>query len=184
MLKRSGFKPPTKEKLAELAVKKRERQIAKAKLPKPLKTAPVARGAKPKPKAKRVKLLKTKLWKIFSQYIRKREADHTGWLRTVDGAWVHWKECDCGHLWHNSDRNGLLGGNALWYYENNFAPQSNQGNRLNADDSAQKYMLAATEKYGAEEIKHMRKLKETYKLWTEEELQNLYEHYKRKFEAL
>jgi hypothetical protein len=137
-----------------------------------------------RPKASRVKTLKKKLWAIFSQYIRKKHADQGGWLTTVDGVRCHWKECDCGHLRHNSERNALLGGNELWYYENNFAPQSNQGNRLNADDSAQKYMLWAIKKYGTEEIDKMFKMKQTYKLWTEEELVEKYEYYKDKFDRL
>jgi hypothetical protein len=135
-------------------------------------------------KSEQIRILKKKLWPIFSKYIRKREADHTGWLNTVDGVWTTWQECDCGHLRHNTERNSLLGGNELWFYENNFAPQSNQGNRNNADDSAQKYMLAAIKKYGIEEVDKMMKMRNTYKLWTIEELEAKYEYYKRAFEAL
>ena len=128
-------------------------------------------------KSERIRILKKKLWKVFSQYIRLSYADHNGYVNTCDGLTVHWKECDCGHLRHNSERNALLGGNELWYYENNFAPQSNQGNRQNADDSAQKYMLWAIKKYGIEEVDKMFKMRSTYKLWTEEELQAKYEHF-------
>lgn len=168
-LKRSSFKKATR---VHKTVKKRSTGLLGANKRKNLT------------KAVRVKRLKKKLWVLFSQYIRKREADHNGYLTTVDGVVSHWQACDCGHLWHNSDRNALLGGNELWYYENNFAPQSNQGNRLNADDSAQKYMLWATEKYGADEVRKMRRMKETYKLWTEEELVEKYNHYKEKFDLL
>lgn len=193
-MKRSQFKKPTPQKLKELQERKREKAMAKIHAPKSLKR-PLGASRKPKrtrkrlkdgslAKSEQVRILKKKLWSTFSQYIRKREADHTGWLITVDGERALWKECDCGHLWHNSERNALLGGNELWYYENNFAPQSNQGNRLNADDSAQKYMLAATQKYGADEILKMRRMKEQYKLWTFEELTAKYEHYKALLEAL
>lgn len=103
---------------------------------------------------------------------------------TVDGVWCHYKECDCGHLWTNTERNQQLGGNELWYYEHNFMPQSNQGNRNNADNSAQKYMLWATKTYGQEEVEKMWKMKQTYKLWTEEELGDKYEYYKDKFDRL
>lgn len=135
-------------------------------------------------KSEKIRNLKKKLWPIFSKYIRRRWADHTGYLTTVDGVLVHWKECDCGHLRHNSERNALLGGNELWYYENNFAPQSNQGNRNNADDSAQKYMLWAVKTYGVEEVDKMMKMRNTYKLWTLEELEEKYEYYKQAFEEL
>lgn len=149
-----------------------------------LKVAKCPKKPHTRPKASRVKTLKKKLWSIFSQYIRKSWADQGGWLMTVDGVWCHWKECDCGHLRHNSERNQLLGGNELWYYENNFAPQSNQGNRLNADDSAQKYTLWAIKKYGVEEVDKMFRMKQTYRLWTEEELVDKYQLYKDKFDRL
>lgn len=135
-------------------------------------------------KQKRVKSLKRKLWIVFSQYIRKSYADHTGWLITVDGERTTWKECDCGHLWANTERNQQLGGNELWYYENNFAPQSASGNRFNQDDSAKKYMGWAIKKYGQEEVDRMYQMKQTPKKWTEEELEEKYRYYKEKFESL
>ena len=131
-----------------------------------------------KTKRQRVKTLKKKLWTVFSQYIRLRAADHTGWLVTCDGEWKYWKEVHCGHLWHNSERNQQLGGNKLWYYENNFAPQSGDGNTFNKDDSAKKYMMWAIDKYGKKEVNKMYRLKQEYKDWTEEELQKKYEYYK------
>jgi len=135
-------------------------------------------------KSEQIRLLKKKLWPIFSKYIRKRWADHNGFLTTVDGEIAHWTACDCGHLRHNTERNSLLGGNELWFYENNFAPQSNQGNRNNADDSAQKYMLWAVKTYGIEEVDKMMKMRNTYKLWTMEELEEKYRYYKEAFEKL
>lgn len=185
-MKRSGFQQKPRKPLKRTPLKakttlKRVNFDSKAKksrrVPKRLKDGSLA-------KSEQIRRLKKKLWSIFSQYIRKRAADHTGWLMTVDGVWTTWKECDCGHLRHNTERNALLGGNELWYYENNFAPQSNQGNRNNADDSAQKYMLAAIKKYGIEEVDKMMKMRQTYKLWTLEELQEKYEYYKQAFEAL
>lgn len=187
-MKRTGFKPKTLDEVK--ATQALRSHTINSKPLKPLKRSNLAKRTPKRKKdgsltkAEEVRILKKKLWAIFSQYIRKRDADHTGWLMTVDGEWALWKECDCGHLWHNSDRSASLGGNELWYYENNFAPQSNQGNRLNKDDSAQKYMLAAVKKYGQDEIDRMRQMKQTYKLWTLEELQEKYRHYKALFEAL
>lgn len=142
-------------------------------------------GKVAKPKANRVKTLKKKLWIIFSQYIRKREADHAGYVTCCDSLERKlWTETHCGHLWHNSERNAGLGGNELWYYENNFAPQSADGNIFNKDDAAKKYMFNVIEKYGKEEVDKMYKMKQTYRLWTEEELQEKYEYYKSQFEKL
>lgn len=190
-LARTGFKRKTLAEVKEKQAIKRAKIVSKGS--KSLKRSSLSK--KPRRTAKRLKngqlakseitrSLKKKLWPIFSKYIRKRWADHNGYLTTVDGVTVHWTECDCGHLRHNSERNALLGGNELWYYENNFAPQSNQGNRNNADDSAQKYMLWAIKTYGIEEVDKMMKMRQTYKLWTLEELQEKYEYYKNAFEAL
>lgn len=183
-MRKTGFKKPTIEQVRQKQAIKRAKShkinskgFKKRRVAKRLKNGELA-------KSEIIRSLKKKLWKVFSQYIRKREADHSGFLTTVDGVVVHWQECDCGHLRHNSERNALLGGNELWYYENNFAPQSNQGNRNNADDSAQKYMLASIKKYGIEEVDKMMKMRHTYKLWTLEELEEKYEYYKNAFDAL
>lgn len=158
-------------------LKAKKQSFKSVKQPKPRRTVKRNKDGS-MAKSERIRILKKKLWKVFSQYIRLSWADQTGYLTTVDGVTVHWKECDCGHLWHNSDRNALLGGNELWYYENNFAPQSNNGNRLNADDSAQKYMLWAVKTYGQDEVDKMWKMKQTPKKWTESELEAKYQHYK------
>lgn len=175
-------------------LKRKTRLKSKHPLKRSKLTATGVKPARRTPKRKRdgtltsgekTRVLKKKLWAIFSQYIRKRNADPmTGYVMTVDGEYAHWKNCDCGHLRHNSERSASLGGNELWYYENNFAPQSNQGNRLNKDDSAQKYMLWAVKTYGTEEVDKMFRMKQTYKLWTYEELEQKYQHYKTLFEAL
>ena len=141
--------------------------------------------AKPKTKAQRVKTLKKKLWNIFSQYIRKRHADHAGYVTTCDSQErVYWQETHCGHLWHNSDRSVGLGGNELWYYENNFAPQSASGNIFNKDDAAKRYMGWAIDTYGKDEVDRMYKMKYTPRKWSEEELQEKYAYYKAAFERL
>jgi 5-methylcytosine-specific restriction endonuclease McrA len=75
-MQRSGFKPPTKEKLAELQAKKLERIKAKAKLPKPLKTAPVASGGTPTRKRKKTSplaKLKKQLWQLCREITIKRD---------------------------------------------------------------------------------------------------------------
>lgn len=181
MKKYSSFKTKSyNEKIASLKVKqaKARKSVVKPKKPAKGQNKPKKGKSRPPTKAVRVKKLKKKLWPIFSRYIRLKYADHTGWTKTSDGEYAFWKETDCGHLWHNSDRNSLLGGNELWFYENNFAPQSQAGNRFNKDDSAKKYMGWAIEKYGKKEVDKMYKLKQTYKLWTEEELEEKYQFYK------
>lgn len=193
-MRRSGFRQQSIEEVKAKQAIKRDKDKSKPRGG--LKRSKLAsKGKKPRRVTKRLKdgslakseqirRLKKKLWPIFSKYIRKRWADDAGYLQTVDGEIAHWQACDCGHLRHNTERNALLGGNELWYYENNFAPQSNQGNRNNADDSAQKYMLWAVKTYGIEEVDKMMKMRQTYKLWTLEELEEKYNYYKAEFEKL
>lgn len=39
------------------------------------------------------------LWKVFSEYIRIRDADENGYIRcATSGRMVHWKEADAGHF--------------------------------------------------------------------------------------
>jgi len=175
-MKRTGFKQKSyAEKIETLKSKKptirKKRTVTKTK-------------KKVKPKNKRVKTLKTKLWQVFARYIRKREANHQGYLTTSDGQLTHWENTDCGHLFHNSERNQQLGGNELWYYENNFYPQSRKGNRFNADDSAKTYTIWAIKRYGMEEVENMRRMKDISRKYTEEELQEKFEYYTREFNKL
>ena len=185
-MKRTGFKKPTyEEAIAKAKIAQARRAERATKKPKRSPKRKVKRNKDGSlAKSERVRILKTKLWKVFSQYIRLSYADHSGFVVTCDGKYVHWKECDCGHLWHNSDRNSNLGGNELWWYENNFAPQSNEGNRNNADDSAKKYTLWAINRYGKDEVDKMYKMKQTYRLWTEEEVQQKYDYYKKRVDMM
>ena len=42
--------------------------------------------------------LKTKLWKLFSEYVRRKYADAQGYAQCyTSGVKVHWKELQCGH---------------------------------------------------------------------------------------
>lgn len=181
-MKRTGFKKPSFEEYIAKQKEKQKKQKAALKRSGFKKTK-----AKPKtiPKDERIRLLKTKLWKIFSKYIRRSYADQNGMVYTCDGEYKKWNEgVDCGHLFANTERNKQLGGNELWYYENNFAPQSNHGNRFNAKDSAKNYMLWAIQRYGLEEVEKMKRMKNTSKKWTEEELEQKYLYYKEKFDKI
>jgi hypothetical protein len=172
-MKRTGFRKLSYEEIIEKKKAQDQKRLSK-------RFVPIGKSRKPKtkPKPDRIKSLKTKLWKTFSIYIRKSYANQYGMVKTSDGELKHWKEVDCGHLFANTERNKQLGGNELWYYENNFAPQSSSGNRFNSKDSAKVYMLWAIKKYGIKEVEKMKKLKETPRKFTEEELEEKYRHYK------
>lgn len=177
-MKRTGFRKQSYEEIIDKKKAKQSKMLSKKFVPKKKKPTPPAPKVKVKPKKDRVKTLKTKLWKVFSLYIRKSYANENGMVLTCDGEWQHWKDTHCGHLYTGTERNKQLGGNELWYYENNFAPQSADGNRFNSKDSAKVYMMWAIKKYGIEEVELMKRLKDTPKKFTEEELEEKYRHYK------
>lgn len=172
-MKRSGFRKLTYAEVIEKKKAQDQKRLTVRFVPKVKKPK-----VKVKPKKDRIKTLKTKLWKVFSLYIRKSYANEFGMVNTCDGEYLHWKEVHCGHLYTGTERSKSLGGNELWYYENNFAPQSSDGNRFNAKDSAKVYMLWAIKKYGIEEVEKMKRLKETPKKFTEKELEDKYSHYR------
>lgn len=132
----------------------------------------------------RIKTLKRKLWETFSVYIRRRWADSNGMVMTCDGQFMPWKSTHCGHLYTNTERNQSLGGNELWYYENNFAAQSPSGNYFDTNDSGKRYMAWAIEKYGEAEVKKMLRMKHTVRKFTETELENLLKYYQEAIKAL
>lgn len=192
-MKRTGFKQKTYEEKIAILKKRQEKAREKAKnKPRKIKKTVKKRKVKKvklnkngtKPKSERVRLLKNKLWRVFSQYIRLSYANEHGYVHTCDGSYVHWKECHCGHLFHNSERNRLLGGNELWFYENNFAPQSAEGNTYNKDDSAKKYTIWAIDKYGMDEVKKMERIRHVPRKFTEQELNDKYTFYKQAVEKL
>jgi len=169
MMRRTGIRRPTYEEA-----------IAKK------KAAEERRRANPKPKKEKTyeEKLKTKLWTIFSVWIRRKDANVHGYVMTADGSWKHWKEVHCGHLFNNTERNAKLGGNELWYDERNFAPQTSNGNYFNHDDSAKKYMAWAIRKYGDDVVQEMFRLKQRKRVFTIEELEEKLRYYKEKVKAL
>lgn len=82
------------------------------------------------------------LWKVFSTYIRLRDADENGFCVCItSGRRVHWTECDAGHFIsarHSSTK----------YHEKNVNAQSRHDNRFQYGRQYE-YGLAIDKKYGA-----------------------------------
>lgn len=54
-------------------------------------------------KIKNASTLKDKLDRVFSEFIRLRDADNNGYCRCIScGKIVHWREADCGHFVNRS----------------------------------------------------------------------------------
>jgi hypothetical protein len=112
--------------------------------------------------------IKRELWKVFSEYIRRKDADHSGYVSCVScGKTDHWREMDCGHYLRNSERNKQLGGNELWYDTRNFAPQCHYCNRFDGEQAGKVW----GEKMGADIGGELRYRREQAKKWTKDELE-------------
>lgn len=86
--------------------------------------------------------LKSKLWKVFSQYIRKKYADQNGIVECVScGKKDHWKEMDSGHYIPKSVSLSLM------FDERNVHPQCTGCNRFRHGNLTT-YALALQKKYG------------------------------------
>jgi hypothetical protein len=122
-----------------------------------------------------------KLWKVFSEYIRLRDADENGYcVCCTSGQRVHWKECDAGHFISRDKK-------ATKYHEQNVHAQNRNHNRFRSGEqflhgkfidnkygpgtadkllmlSRQPYKLGQFEidqltKYYREKVKELKKLK-------------------------
>lgn len=86
-------------------------------------------------------MIDDKLWKVFSRYIRVRDADENGMISCItSGRRVHWKDADAGHF---ISRRHL----ATKYDERNVNAQSRHDNRFAAGEQY-KHAKAIDKKWG------------------------------------
>lgn len=106
-------------------------------------------------KLKSLPSLKRKLWKVFSEYIRRRDADENGITKCIScDVRKHWSQMDCGHFLPKSL------GLSVYFVEKNNHQQCQkcnlflQGNQYN-------YALAIKKRYGDSVIDELEQIKNT-----------------------
>ena len=123
-------------------------------------------------KATGQKSLKTGLDRIFSVYVRLRDADANGYCRCIScGSVHHWTECDCGHYvnrGHMSTR----------YDEKNCNAQCRRCNRFDEGNQIG-YTRGLIKKYGIGVIDLLEVRKHTVSQMTPFDYEALIEHYKK-----
>ena len=95
---------------------------------------------------------KATLDRIFSEYIRRRDADSNGYVRCIScGKVIHWKDSDCGHYINRQH-------NSVRYDEMNCNAQCRKCNRFD-EGNIQGYRKGLIKKYGekAVELLEMKK---------------------------
>ena len=106
-------------------------------------------------KKQKISTLKKKLWKLVSQYIRRKHADDNGNAACVTcGTVKHWKELDCGHFIPKSK------GNAIYFEEDNLAPQCTYCNRFQHGNLIE-YTRYIIDMYGIKKVDELRVLANT-----------------------
>ena len=123
------------------------------------------------------KITKQKVWEVFSMYIRLKYAGKKGnEICYTCGIVKNWKDMQAGH--------GFSGrGNSILFDERIVRPQCKRCNiflRGNYDIFHAKLI----KEYGKDFLNEINKLKKTIKKFTQSELRELYEHYKREVEKL
>jgi len=111
---------------------------------------------------------KKKAWTAFARYIRNRDPNCVTCGHPTTEA---------GHFLHNSDKkNKQLGGNALWYDEQNVHGQCGVCNRWKSGNLAS-YSLFLEDKYGHGIIQELYTKFRTSRKYTIEELLDIEEYY-------
>lgn len=115
--------------------------------------------------------LKKRLWKIFSEYIRRRDADENGIVTCITcPAKAHWKEVDCGHY----KKRGYLG--TFVHEKNNHGQCKRCNHYLSGNESA--YALALVRKYGPDILEELESLKNSRDKYSRDEYDELILVYK------
>jgi hypothetical protein len=121
---------------------------------------------------------KRKLWSIFSEYIRRRDADENGMVKCISCPTIkHWKEVDAGHFRPKSL------GLPVYFVEKNVHPQCTYCNHVK-EGNAYEYGLALIEKYGKGIIEEIDGMRHTPLKWSCADYEEMIEAYKKKLGAL
>ena len=114
-----------------------------------------------------------KLDTAFSRYIRKRAANHGGWVECVTcRISLPWEDSQAGHFVKRSHH-------ATRWDERNVAPQCPRCN-LHLNGAQDEFAAHIVRTYGAWTLEDLLRLKRTTKRYTMDELRTLLEHYAEK----
>lgn len=111
---------------------------------------------------------------MFSQAIRKRDANHEGYITCPSCLRRYeWQDSDCGHFIENTERKKDWGGNELWYDQRNFRAQCRGCNTFNSAWAKREWTARFIEEHGIDLYKELKKLHQTPKKWTPEEVHEI-----------
>lgn len=121
-------------------------------------------------KSASISVLKAKLWRIFSKYIRLRDSDDQGYCQCItSGKTMFWKEAQAGHFLSRRYNNTL-------FHEQNVHAQSAYDN-LHLSGNQYIYGKRVDELYGEGTAEKLLALSRQEKKFTPEELQSMITYY-------
>ena len=120
---------------------------------------------------------KPTLDRIFSEYIRRRDADENGYICCIScGKFVQWKESDCGHYINRKH-------NATRYCEKNCNAQCRACNRFD-EGNIQGYRKGLIAKYGEKAVEVLEFKKRNYCKLGAFEINILAQEYRKKLSKI
>lgn len=121
--------------------------------------------------------LKEKLDRVFSEYIRRRDADENGYIRCIScGKIVYWKDADAGHFVNRRHM-------SLRYDEKNVNAQCRSCNRFDEGNPIG-YAEGLKRKYGSQVIRYFEIKKHNIAQYTKVAYEQLIKYYQNKIKEL
>ncbi len=112
-----------------------------------------------------------RLDKVFSEYIRRRDADSNGYVRCIScGMIVHWKDADCGHYIPRANM-------STRFDERNCNAQCRECNRAK-DGNISGYEIGLVRKYGHTIIGVLLEEKWQIRKWSKHALDESIKYYR------
>jgi hypothetical protein len=116
--------------------------------------------------------LKSNLWKVFSEYIRRKDSDDTGRTSCIScGIFGHWSNFDAGH--YIPKTYGL----SIYFHEKNVHPQCTGCNRFRRGNLTA-YAIALRKRYGENILEELDELKHKSVKYSRSDYEELIEKYK------
>lgn len=128
-----------------------------------------------KPKVSTVSSLKKKAWRLFSLYIRQRDATSEGYVRCVScGVMKHWKQGDAGHF-IDGRRNSILFDPRNCHFQCKGCNGNLRDGNIsrNQKDIKNAYFRFMKQKYGLKVIRELERKNKEHKQFSVNELEGL-----------
>lgn len=125
------------------------------------------------------KASKASVWKLASEYNRRKDTDHNGYVSCCSCNKVnHWKEMDAGHFIPRAR------GKAVYFVPTNIHAQCPGCNRFDVERSKINYTLYMIARYGNDHIEELKTMARTVTKQTQADLDAWAEFYRAKLGEL